>query len=750
MSVYNARIDWLRAAVDSVLRQTLDGFELIVIDDGAEPAIRACLQAITDPRIRYVRNETNLGLAASLNRGLALANGAYLARQDADDLSEPDRLARQAAFLDDRPDVGFLGAAFTVIDEHGRRLSVIRTGTSDVVLRQRLATMNPFCHGSVMMRREGVRSLGGYRALDTCQDYDLWCRMAERCRIANLAEPLYRWRLSSRAVSIHRAVQQREHLALIQRWTTERRQHGVDSYASYLRVPRATKPETVNRFWGFPIRDAAAVQLLQSARLAAYGNPLGALRVGLRGLAKDPFNARLWGFLLTRPAVHGWRRARNSSPSAGRRAKTAVLFISCWSLREPQCERLNVEPLRRLAARGYRIHLMTFERPPYRGRLREISQWRAALERDGIHWRPVTYHHRPLLLAKAWDGFIACWIGWRLIRRESVGLIHARSEFPAVIAAILRWLTRCVILYESDAPISEERIDTGVWRATGLVCRVTAAFERWLPRVSREMVVLSRRYAQQLRAQGVGVPITVLPCCTDVDRFQRDAAARREIRAAEGWEDRLVFIYSGSLGGWYRFEEMADFFAQLQRALPRAHWLCLINERSEDARALIAQRGIPPGSVTVRSVPPEEVPAWLSASDIALSFIRAGSSKYASSPTKMAEYLSCGLPVILTPGIGDTEELVTDPLAGHVLQGFDPASYREAIAWVEGVAPHLEEAAAVCRRIAEERLAVQGIGVQTYQAIYARLTGGSESPDRGGEPALPVNAPQEAVSCLPA
>ena len=161
-------------------------------------------------------------------------------------------------------------------------------------------------------------------------------------------------------------------------------------------------------------------------------------------------------------------------------AEIPILFISCWSLREPQCQRLNLDPLRLLAQRGYRIFLITFERAPYRGTTDEVRRWRDALSREGISWRPVAYHHRPLLLAKALDTLAAWWAGWRIIRRHRVRFVHARSEFPAVIATLLKWTTGLAFLYESDGPISEERVDTGVWRR-GPVFRVTEAIERWLP-----------------------------------------------------------------------------------------------------------------------------------------------------------------------------------------------------------------------------------------------------------------------------
>ena len=427
------------------------------------------------------------------------------------------------------------------------------------------------------------------------------------------------------------------------------------------------------------------------------------------------------GLLFAQGLAHESQGSTRATRNMAITAPVSVLFISCWSLREPQCQRLNLDPLRQLAQEGYRIHLMTFERQPYRCNGTEEAQWRAALLREGIVWHPVAYHHRPLLLAKMVDGLAGVWTGWRLMRREPIRLLHARSEFPAAIASILAWLKRLPMLYESDGLISEERVDVGLWRREGLIYRLTCALERWLPRVSQEMIVLTQRYADRLRQQGVRVPVTVLPSCTDIKRFHRDPGQRTTLRGRMGWSDQLVFVYSGQIGGWYQFEQMADFFARLKAVVPRSHWLCLVNNEPSTILRLVESRGVPSASITVRSVLPEEVPQWLAASDLALAFIRAGTSKFASSPTKIAEYLACGLPVIMTAGVGDTEQLLTEHEVGYVLNGLDHGQYDRAIDWVEWLIPRLAPAAAKCRQIAVDQLAVQKTGLSTYREIYRRL-----------------------------
>ena len=212
MSVHNGR-PYLREAVDSILRQLLGDFEFLVIDDASADGSVEDLAAPNDPRVRLVRNERNLGLTRSLNDGLELATGKYVARMDADDVAEPQRLARQAAFLDAHPEVGVLGSARTLIDEHGAFVAHAPAPQTDVRIRWKCLLGNPFAHPAVMLRREvlethGLRYDESFR---TAQDYDLWSRMLQHTRGHNLPGALLSYRLRNGVSRVHKPEQLRNH-----------------------------------------------------------------------------------------------------------------------------------------------------------------------------------------------------------------------------------------------------------------------------------------------------------------------------------------------------------------------------------------------------------------------------------------------------------------------------------------------------------------------------------------------------------
>jgi glycosyltransferase involved in cell wall biosynthesis len=191
LSVRNGGSD-LPQALDTILQQSFADFELIVINNGSIDGTRAFLDQIADPRVRAFHQE-DMGLAVALNRGISLARGRYIARQDHDDLADPSRIAKQVAFLDAHPDHAMVGtrAEIWVGDAPSGRFH--DHPTEDDILRFDLLLNNPFVHSSVMMRKAALDHVGGYAtdpARQPPEDYELWSRIARHYRVANLSERL--------------------------------------------------------------------------------------------------------------------------------------------------------------------------------------------------------------------------------------------------------------------------------------------------------------------------------------------------------------------------------------------------------------------------------------------------------------------------------------------------------------------------------------------------------------------------------
>lgn len=191
LSVRNGGVD-LPKALETILTQSFTDFELIAINNGSTDGTREFLDQIADPRVRVYHQEDQ-GLAAALNRGISLARGRYIARQDHDDWALPTRIAQQVAFLDANPDHALVGTRAEVWVGNSPTGRFHDHPTEDGDLRFALLFNNYFVHSSVMMRKAALDQVGVYttdRSRQPPEDYELWSRIARRFRVANLPERL--------------------------------------------------------------------------------------------------------------------------------------------------------------------------------------------------------------------------------------------------------------------------------------------------------------------------------------------------------------------------------------------------------------------------------------------------------------------------------------------------------------------------------------------------------------------------------
>ncbi len=279
-------------AIDSILRQTWQDLELIVINDGSTDATESVINSFHDRRIRLISNERNAGLAISLQRGTGAAMGRFIARMDADDLSHPQRLEKQLAFLDGQPRVGFAGTSIDLIDEQSRVFDQRLRPATDEFLQRELLIWNPFCHGSVIIRTELLRAAGGYDAsFPSAMDFDLWLRLTEHSCAAIMPDVLYSWRIRPDSMThAHRGRQDAfAGRALLLAW--QRRVCGVDALGRALPARFADSAMSAEHcvIWA---REALRQQRISTAA-----------RLLARSLAVDPFNARLRAGLMHAPAA---------------------------------------------------------------------------------------------------------------------------------------------------------------------------------------------------------------------------------------------------------------------------------------------------------------------------------------------------------------------------------------------------------------------------------------------------------------
>lgn len=278
MSVYNAG-RFVAAAVDSILAQTLGDFEFIIVDDGSTDRSRRILQgyAAADARVRLV-SRPNTGLTRALNEGLALARGTYVARMDADDVAVPHRFARQVEYLGANPACVCVGSRVMLTDPYGSPVAESGHKLTHAEIDQELLTGSGWAmvHPAVMMRRSAVLAVGGYHEQwKHCEDHDLFLRLAEIGRVANLPEVLLWYRRHPASINATRSTEQAAQKESLLREAHARR--GQAFPAGWSCRPWAPLPEPrQRRLWGWaalkagnaPVARRHAVRAVRGAPLS--------------------------------------------------------------------------------------------------------------------------------------------------------------------------------------------------------------------------------------------------------------------------------------------------------------------------------------------------------------------------------------------------------------------------------------------------------------------------------------------------
>ena len=394
-----------------------------------------------------------------------------------------------------------------------------------------------------------------------------------------------------------------------------------------------------------------------------------------------------------------------------------AVYVTYWSLRDPLCQSQSLPILRSLAGKGRRLGLVTFEQAPWAMPRDEERRTRRALADEGIRWEPLRYHNRPLLVSTLFAivyGVLRClWLSLA----EGVRLFHARGTVAAAVAYGASRVARARFLNDADGPLSEEYVDAGVWKRGSLPHRVTRCAEKRFLQTADAVAVLTERRRDEIRGL-VRSEVAVLPCGVDTAHFIRDRVQGRSIRDDLRLKG-IVLVYVGKSGGWYLTDAMLDFARVSAQVLGEVSLLVLTNEDPGRFEEAARQRGL---FCAVRSATRDEVPRYLSAGDVGLSFVLPAPSKTSCSPVKNGEYLACGLPIVTTAAIGDYTSLVARRRVGVVLEELDEAGYEKtAQALWELLADPL--LGARCREAACTEVGLNEIVIPRYLDLYRGLLG---------------------------
>jgi glycosyltransferase involved in cell wall biosynthesis len=408
-----------------------------------------------------------------------------------------------------------------------------------------------------------------------------------------------------------------------------------------------------------------------------------------------------------------------------------VLYITHDGLTDHIGRSQIVPYLRGLAARGHRIQVLSVEKP---GRDDALATMRVALGAAGIGWAHIAYSKRFGFVSLLWEWWRLRRVARQLMGKHGVRLLHCRCFPGMLVGEGLARRAGIPVLFDFRDFWPDTRIET---RRFTLPYRAIKLMERGLVRRANHIVcltarardILIQRHLQDRADAAAG--FTVIPCCADFDLFDPtavNAAARQRARErAHLGSEGAVLLYLGSLGADYLLDAMFALYRELLALRPDAWFLLVTNNPSGEIEGRARAAGVSAERVRTISAAREEVPSFVALADLSVVFIRQSLGKAGCSPTKLAESLALGVPVIGNAGVGDLVQLLDLARNGSVaVRDFEPATLRAALEDVLTV----RASGRVDVRANSQDLSLE-VGVARYAAVYdSLLTRGGEGRSR--------------------
>ena len=391
-----------------------------------------------------------------------------------------------------------------------------------------------------------------------------------------------------------------------------------------------------------------------------------------------------------------------------------TLYLTYDGILEPLGQSQVLRYLEQLSL-NRKIILISFEKSAdwHLGERRKIM--REQLRATGIVWMPLRYHKRPSAFATAYDIVQGLLAGTWVVCRYRVTIVHARSYVPSVMAFTLKKIFHLKIIFDMRGFWADERIEGGLWPRSGRMYKLAKWFERRFLLNADHVVSLTHSAAQIIQSfdylQGRLPPLTVIPTCADLNRFK---PVSHEFKPPP-----FVLGYVGTVGTWYLFDEVVACVAILLRMKPEAQFLVVNRGEHDYIRQRLQAAGVPESASEIRSVTNEEVPALMARMHAGIFFIKPAFSKQASAPTKLAEFLGCGIPCLGNAGVGDMATVLEGERVGVVINSFEESSLQQGLKQLLSLSAN-PEITGRCVAAAHKHFSLDE-GVARYQAIYESL-----------------------------
>jgi glycosyltransferase involved in cell wall biosynthesis len=367
-----------------------------------------------------------------------------------------------------------------------------------------------------------------------------------------------------------------------------------------------------------------------------------------------------------------------------------VLYISYDGMTDQLGQSQVLPYLGELSKHGYVFHLISCEKPDklakQRGLIEEICK------QNNITWHPLLYTKNPPVFSTVKDVQNIKRKAFALHKLYAFDLVHCRGYIPSLVGLQLKMKRQVKFLFDMRGLWANEKVDAGSWNLRNPVYKAVYNYfkkkEKQFFENADYTISLTHAAEKEIHSwkhiSNNPVRMQVIPCCADLALFDPsrvDNKTRDIIKSETGINDEeQILCYLGSIGSWYMLDEMLDFFKIYCDTYPSARFFFITGDQHDTIRKKAAERNIAANKIIIRPAARKEVPASISLSKHSVFFIRPTYSKISSSPTKQAELMGMGIPVISNDGVGDTAAIIKQYKSGIVASNFSNPAYQEAMA----------------------------------------------------------------------
>jgi glycosyltransferase involved in cell wall biosynthesis len=366
-----------------------------------------------------------------------------------------------------------------------------------------------------------------------------------------------------------------------------------------------------------------------------------------------------------------------------------IIYISYDGMTDPLGQSQVLPYLIGLSKFNFEIHLISFEKEDKFNLRKDFIV--DLIKKANIIWHPLKYHQSPPVLSTLYDLWALNKKTKEITNNHAIDLVHCRSYISSLIGLKLKRKNGIPFLFDMRGFWADERIDGKIWNLNNPIFKLIYRFfknkEKQFICESDYIVSLTANAKNEIQGwnldANIGSKIKVIPCCADLEHFSlerlnTDLIKQFESNLGISGHDFLI-SYIGSLGTWYMIEEMMALFKVAQQKIANCKFLIITADHPEIAYHAAKKLDILESSIIVRKAERNEVPYLISLSKFSIFFIKPSYSKKASSPTKLAEILGMGVPVICNANVGDVEQIVEQGKVGFVLKDFNGPAYEKAI-----------------------------------------------------------------------